>query len=246
MTDLLAKLAQKTPVKSQSLTTFQRLADSNDKKDEPPKHRNDTPLLNKELRAIVQENITSETDLVIETGDSWFIGQNFKLPDGAGYHVQMQYGSIGWSVGAALGVGYNATKTGRRLIAMIGDGSFQLTCQEVSTMIRYNITATIIVINNNGYTIEVEIHDGPYNDIQQWDYAKIIEVFNGDNKGEFNTQKHQGLGIKARTSAEFAEAMTTANNREGVTLIEVFLDRNDCTSQLLLWGSNVAAANGRP
>jgi hypothetical protein len=57
---------------------------------------------------------------------------------------------------------------------LIGDGSFQVTCQEVSTMIRQNVRAIIFLINNKGYTIEVQIHDGPYNDIKNWNYSGII------------------------------------------------------------------------
>lgn len=32
-----------------------------------------------------------------------------------------------------------------------------------------------------GYTIEVEIHDGPYNIIPNWDYVKFVEAL--DNGG---------------------------------------------------------------
>jgi TPP-dependent 2-oxoacid decarboxylase len=40
------------------------------------------------------------------------------------YEFQMQYGSIGWSVGALLG--YAQAATDKRVIACIGDGSFQV------------------------------------------------------------------------------------------------------------------------
>ncbi len=83
-----------------------------------------------------------------------------KLPPGCGYEFQMQYGSIGWSVGAVLGYSLAAQPEGRRVVALIGDGSFQMTAQEVSTMIRYGADPIIVLINNGGYTIEVEIHDG--------------------------------------------------------------------------------------
>ena len=85
-----------------------------------------------------------------------------KLPPGCGYEFQMQYGSIGWSVGAVLGYSLAAQPEGRRVVALIGDGSFQMTAQEVSTMIRYGADPIIVLINNGGYTIEVEIHDGVY------------------------------------------------------------------------------------
>jgi indolepyruvate decarboxylase len=148
----------------------------------------------------------------------------------------MQYGSIGWSVGATLGAALGAS--GRRIITLVGDGSFQLTAQELSTIIRQRVKATVLLLNNKGYTIEVEIHDGPYNDIQNWNYAALIDVFNGDDGN--------GIGLKAGTSQELADALATANQHDGLTFIECMLSRDDCTSDLLLWGSHVASANGRP
>jgi TPP-dependent 2-oxoacid decarboxylase len=116
----------------------------------------------------------------------------------------------------------------RRVIAMIGDGSFQLTAQELSTMIRMGIRPILILINNGGYTIEVEIHDGPYNAIQNWDYAGLVDVFKAGG----------GEGL----DAALAEAMTAS----GPCLIEVAIDRDDCSKTLLEWGSHVARNNGRP
>ena len=40
------------------------------------------------------------------------------------YEFQMQYGSIGWSVGATLG--YAQAAIDKRVISFIGDGSFQV------------------------------------------------------------------------------------------------------------------------
>lgn len=52
-----------------------------------------------------------------------------KLPHGCSFEFQMQYGSIGWSVGAVLGYAVATKPKGRRVVAMIGDGSFQMTAQ---------------------------------------------------------------------------------------------------------------------
>jgi pyruvate decarboxylase len=76
----------------------------------------------------------------------------------------MQWGSIGWSVPATFGYAVGAPN--RRIIARIGDGSFQLTAQEVAQVIRWKLPVIIFPINNHGHTIEVEIHDGPYNNIK--------------------------------------------------------------------------------
>lgn len=68
--------------------------------------------------------LSSDTAVIAETGDSWFNCQKLKLPIGCGYEFQMQYGSIGWSVGATLGYAQGAKE--KRVISCIGDGSFQV------------------------------------------------------------------------------------------------------------------------
>jgi TPP-dependent 2-oxoacid decarboxylase len=232
--DFLGRLAARTPRKDASLTAYARLHEPTTV---PPVRDAAAPLSLRELRGQVQDLLTADTHLVIETGDSWFNGQKLALPDGAGYHSQMQYGAIGWATGATLGVSIAAGRE-KRVVSLIGDGSFQMTAQELSTMIRYKANPILFLLNNRGYTIEAEIHDGPYNDIKNWDYAGLV--------GTFNAGEGNGLGLKAGTAFELARAIARAKTHDGMVLIECSLDRDDCTRELLEWGSRVAAANSRP
>jgi len=185
----------------------------------------------------IQSLLTAETTLIAETGDSWFNGVAMKLPGGARFEIEMQWGSIGWAVPATFGYALGAR--GRRTIAMIGDGSFQLTAQEVAQMIRQKLPVIIFLINNKGYTIEVEIHDGPYNNIKNWDYAGLISAFNAEDG--------RGRGIRVNNGGELAEAIKVAlANQDGPTLIECVIDRDDCSPELISWGRRVAIANARP
>ncbi len=185
----------------------------------------------------VQSLINSDTTVIAETGDSWFNGMHLSLPHGARFEIEMQWGAIGWSVPATFG--YAVGAPGRRVIALIGDGSFQLTAQEVAQMIRRRLPAIIFLINNHGYTIEVEIHDGPYNNIKNWDYAGLVQVFNAEDG--------KGQGLRATNGGELAAAIKTAlASREGPTLIECVIDRDDCSGDLISWGRLVAKANARP
>jgi len=203
-----------------------------------PRVKKDEKITTRRLFAQVQDVLDAETTVIAETGDSWFNGMKLKLPDGASFEIQMQYGSIGWSVGTTLGYALGCNPH-HRVITFVGDGSFQLTGQEVSTMIRYELNPIIFVLNNGGYTIEVEIHDGPYNNIKNWDYAGIVDVFNA---GEGN-----GWSCRVTTEGELQEAIKTAlSHKGGPSLIEVILDRDDCSKELLEWGSHVSANNGRP
>lgn len=236
MKDVLSAIADRATSRPGSMQTYRRYTEGKATETLENLVGGTENLSLRFLKSTIEKSLTSDTTLVVETGDSWFIGQSLKLPEGAKYNVQMQYGSIGWSVGALLGTALAEGQT-RRVLALIGDGSFQLTAQEVSTMIRYNVKATIILLNNDGYTIEVQIHDGAYNDIKNWDYAGLIEVFNAGNGN--------GLGLKAHTCEEFTQALAKSETHDGVCLIECFLGRDDCTAELLEWGSRVCKANGR-
>jgi len=233
LAEFLDALAGKVSRNEETLVSYRR---QHEAVEAPVPASQGVPLALRELRRQVQDLLTGTTDLVIETGDSWFNGQKLHLPDGCRYFFQMLYGSIGWATGATLGVSLGAGE-GRRTISLIGDGSFQLTAQELSTMIRHEANPIIFLLNNRGYTIEVEIHDGPYNNTKNWDYAGLMDVFNA---GEGN-----GLGLRASTPDALSAAITKALAHDGPVLIECALDRDDCTPELLQWGSRVAAANSR-
>ncbi len=88
-----------------------------------------------------------EDDIVItETGTANFGIWETKFPKGVTALSQVLWGSIGYSVGACQGAALAAKETGkRRTILFVGDGSFQLTCQEVSTMIRQGLNPIMSV-----------------------------------------------------------------------------------------------------
>ncbi|KAM0830255.1 hypothetical protein ACQ4PT_066324 [Festuca glaucescens] len=192
----------------------------------------------------IQNMLTSDNAVLAETGDSWFNCQKLKLPEGCGlfahcrYEFQMQYGSIGWSVGALLGYAQGAND--KRVIACIGDGSFQVTAQDVSTMLRCEQNSIIFLINNGGYTIEVEIHDGPYNVIKNWNYTGLVDaIHNGEGKC---------WTAKVKCEEELTAAIETAlgEKKDSFCFIEVIAHKDDTSKELLEWGSRVSAANSRP
>lgn len=81
-------------------------------------------------------------DIVItETGTANFGIWETRFPKGVTAISQVLWGSIGYSVGACQGAALAAKETGgdRRTILFVGDGSFELTAQELSTMIRQGL-----------------------------------------------------------------------------------------------------------
>ncbi len=234
LAEFLSKLANVVKPKPKSLSEFERTKVS---AASAPVADPAVPLTRAEMCRQIQELIDGNTTLIVETGDSWFNGLNMNLPDGAKFEIEMQWGHIGWSVPATFG--YAVKAKDRRIILMVGDGSFQLTAQEVCQMIRLQLPVLIFLVNNRGYTIEVEIHDGPYNNVKNWDYAGLMKVFNAEDG--------HAVGFRATSGGELVGAIEKAKvHTGGPVMIECAIDRDDCTRELLEWGSRVAIANARP
>eukprot|EP00252_Welwitschia_mirabilis_P023118 TRINITY_DN6464_c0_g1_i1.p1 TRINITY_DN6464_c0_g1~~TRINITY_DN6464_c0_g1_i1.p1 ORF type:complete len:592 (-),score=59.43 TRINITY_DN6464_c0_g1_i1:298-2073(-) len=235
MKDFLEALANKVKKNTTSFDNYKRIFVP---EGVPLNSHPDAPLRVNVLFKHIQAILSNDTAIIAETGDSWFNCQKLKLPEKCGYEFQMQYGSIGWSVGATLGYAQAAPQ--KRVISCIGDGSFQMTAQEVSTMIRNGQKNIIFLINNGGYTIEVEIHDGPYNVIKNWNYTALIEAF---HNGEGNCWT-----AKVKTEEDLIDAINNAlgPKKDCLCFIEVFVHKDDTSKELLEWGSRVAAANSRP
>ncbi|HEY1440227.1 MAG TPA: thiamine pyrophosphate-dependent enzyme, partial [Mycobacterium sp.] len=237
LADFLSDLAKKVQAHDATLTQYKRLRGTasvaRHKAADPA-----APLSRVELWRQIEEDLDSNTTLLVETGDSWLNGMYTRLPGGARFEIEMQWGSIGWSVPASFGYAMGL-EPDRRLVSVIGDGSFQLTAQEVSNMIRHRQEILIFLVNNRGYVIESAIHDGPYNYYKNWDYAGLIDVFNAEDGG--------GLGLTATTAAELADAIGKARaHKGGPVLIECQIPNDDASPELISWGSKVARVNSRP
>ncbi|KAH9835066.1 pyruvate decarboxylase [Teratosphaeria destructans] len=113
--------------------------------------------------------------LLTETGTASFGAWVTKLPAGVTMISQVLWGSIGFTLPAAQGAAVAARELqqNQRVVLFEGDGSFQLTGQEVSTMLRHKLPVIIFLIENDGYTIERWVHgmEAGYNDVPKWDYA---------------------------------------------------------------------------
>ncbi|KAJ5288228.1 hypothetical protein N7478_003914 [Penicillium angulare] len=126
--------------------------------------------------------------IVMDMGTSALGGLWCRHPRGAQSIFQLLWSSIGYALGATVGAAIAAreqeteseTPRKRRTILFTGDGSLQMTAQEISTLVRQELSPILFVICNEGYTIEryIDGWDKSYNDIQPWDYKLLPAVFN--------------------------------------------------------------------
>ncbi|KAG8529201.1 uncharacterized protein KY384_005836 [Bacidia gigantensis] len=182
-------------------------------------------------------------DIVItETGTANFGIWETKFPKGVTALSQVLWGSIGWSVGACQGAALAAKESGsRRTVLFVGDGSFQLTAQEVSTMIRNDLKPIIFLICNNGYTIERYIHgmDANYNDIQEWRNKDLVDVFGATPQ----TAKTYQVRTKDEANALFKSKEFCAASV--LQFVELYMPKEDAPKALQLTAKASAETNAK-
>lgn len=148
---------------------------------------------------------------VIASGLWYSVGQMLPAAQGAALAMQDKPTSEEWS---------------GRTILLEGDGSFQATAQELSTIMRYKIDCTIIIANNEGYAYE-RLIEGPeedFNDVADWKYTLAPEMMGGKSTREYP--------INIFTASNVAEMETILDNEavqrgKGLTLVDVTMGRMD-------------------
>ena len=158
--------------------------------------------------------------VVAETGDALFAASELYVEDPENFVSQSFYLSIGYALPATLGICLARPK--KRVVLFQGDGSFQMTAQELSTLLRHHCNPVIFLLNNDGYVIERLIHDGPYNDIQQWNYHLLPEAFAGD-----------AISLEVKTEADLEDALDQASaNPDNLVFINLHLPSDEGSKAL--------------
>ena len=143
-----------------------------------------------------------EDDMVLmaEPGEAICTAPYLHVEEAENFIVQAYYCSIGYCVPAALGV--SLARPDKRPVVLVGDGAFQMTAQELSSLIRFHCRAVIFLLNNRGYMVERKLHeDGPYNDIQNWCFHDLPGVFGGGS-----------IALNVKTEGELEKALCTVKN----------------------------------
>ncbi len=175
----------------------------------------DAPVTNQRLYDRLAHFIRAGDLVVCDGGPSVNLGFT-QFPHGARYINSSYWASIGSGFGFAVGASF-AAHDDQRVLTITGDGSFQMTAQELSTLIRYGKPCIVIVINNSGYTLERVIHDGPFNDIPAWKYHRLPEAFGAE----------PGLEVHTEGELEAALARADSHTGPGPLLIEIHMDAWD-------------------
>jgi TPP-dependent 2-oxoacid decarboxylase len=116
-----------------------------------------------------------------------------------------------------------------RPLVLVGDGAFQMTGMELSTVARYGLNPVVVILNNHGYGTERHMQDGPYNDVWPWEFHRLPEVLGA------------GKGFLVNTEEDLDQALSRARElTETFCLLDVRLDALDRSPALDRLASRMA------
>lgn len=168
----------------------------------------------KRLFQCINSFLKDDMIVLADIGDALFGGTDLVIHRKTEFLSPAYYASMGFAVPASIGTQLANPKL--RPLVIVGDGAFQMTGMEISTVLRFNLNPIVIVLNNGGYGTERSILDGRFNDILIWQYSLIPNIVGG------------GKGFIVETEEQFEEALLYAeSNTECFCILDIRLDIND-------------------
>ncbi len=165
---------------------------------------------------------------VTDTSLSMYAASTLPVTGTNAFVANALWQSIGYSPAAALGIGLAGT---RRPLVICGDGGFQMTAQSLSSLVRHNVRAIVIVLDNGLYAIEQYLLDKSYFrpplktarsylKLNAWNYADLAKAMGVE------------FARRVATPAELQQALTQARDAAGPALIHAIVRPHDLPSEL--------------
>lgn len=180
--------------------------------------KEDTKITSKRLFAKIDSILNKNMAICADIGDALFGAIGLTVHHSHHFLSPAFYTSMGPAIPYALGV--QTALPDVRPIVIVGDGAFQMSCTELSTIANKGMNPIVFVLNNDGYTTERNLIDGGFNDIRRWKYHNITEMIGA------------GSGREVKTEADLDSAVKMALDSKELFVINVILDRNDISEGL--------------
>ena len=118
------------------------------------------------------------------------------------------------------------------MVAVVGDGGFQMTNQELATAIQYDIPVKVVIMNN-GYLGMVRqwqemFYDRTYSEVDisvAPDFVKLAEAYGA-------------AGFRAERPDELPDALAAGLNHKGVAVIDVAVSKEENVFPIVPAGAN--------
>jgi indolepyruvate decarboxylase len=178
----------------------------------------DAPITTSRLFQKINTILDEDMAVVADVGDSMFGAMDLITHNCNHFLCPAFYTSMGSAIPGALGV--QTAKPNVRPIVIVGDGGFQMSCSELSTILDQKLNPIIFILNNGGYTTERFLLDGDFNNLRNWDYHRIGEVMGGVP------------GAVVETEQDLEDCVKTALDCKGPFVVNVRIDGSDVSTCL--------------
>lgn len=139
-------------------------------------------------------------------------------------------GTMGFGLPAAMGAQLALPQ--EQVVAIVGDGGFQMTNQEITTAIQYDIPLKVIIMNN-GYLGMVRqwqemFYERAYSEVDlsvSPDFVKLAEA-------------HGALGLRAKTPVELKEVLEKGLKYKGATIMDIVVTKEENVFPIVPAGGN--------
>lgn len=191
----------------------------------------DPGLTYDEVMGTVSDGLDASHVVITDTTLSMYQAGELDTKGKGSFLCNSVWQSIGFSVGASVGVGLALKDQGtRRPLVICGDGGFQMMAQGISTLVRQRIRAIVIIVDNGTYGIEQHLIDGsyfggtdapiPFATLNRWRYADLARAMGVTTAFEVDTV------------AELRDALRQANAATGPAVISAKVRQHDRPSEL--------------
>ncbi|WP_437229954.1 alpha-keto acid decarboxylase family protein [Planctomicrobium sp. SH661] len=175
----------------------------------------------------IDEILDDQMVVIADVGDSLFAASDLTIHKHTEFISPAYYTSMGFAVPASLGV--QIADRNLRPLVLVGDGAFQMTCLELSSIVRHSFNPIVVVLNNKGYTTERFLQEGPFNDILNWNYHRMPDLLGA------------GWGFEVRTFGELQQSMKAAlAHQDAYSILNVHLEPNDVSPALERLAENMS------
>jgi acetolactate synthase-1/2/3 large subunit len=188
------------------------------------------------LMQVIQEQIVDATDAVVmsEAGNAFtWCNHALRFRTPGRYRTSAAWGSMGHFTAGCVGA---AVATGRRAVAVVGDGAMLMT-NEINTAVAYGADATWIVLNDaqlglNEHGMSALGMRPVETQLPRTDFAAFAE-------------SQGATGLRVANEAELEHTLADAMTRRGPVVVDVRVDRT-VPSPILALRIQSLAGQGRP
>ena len=185
-----------------------------------------------EVIRIASEKTNNDAILVTDVGQHQMIASRyFKFSQTRSNITSGGLGTMGYALPASMGA--KIGQPNRVVFAVIGDGGFQMTIQELGTIAQYNLNIKVIVLNNNFL--------GMVRQWQQLFFEKRYSFTEMKNPDFVGIAKAYGLASqKVISRDQLEDAVQTMLDHDGPYVLEVVVEKEDNVFPMIPTGASIS------